>query len=58
MSAIIFIVIDVNVFWAGVGIVGPEQFICYTFFFFFLENVSVITHLLLNEILPSPANYI
>ena len=35
MSAIIFIVIDVNVFWAGVGIVGPEQFICYTFFFFF-----------------------
>ena len=57
MSAIIFIVIDVNVFWAGVGIVGPEQFISYTFFFF-LENVSVITHLLLNEILPSPANYI
>ena len=47
MSAIIFIVIAVNVFWAGVRIVGPEQFICYTFFF--LENVSVITHLLLNE---------
>ena len=57
MSAIIFIVIDVNVFWAGVGIVGPEQFICYTFFFFFWK-MSVITHLLLNEILPSPANYI
>ena len=40
MSAIIFIVIDVNVFWAGVGIVGPEQFISYTFFFFFGKCLS------------------
>lgn len=43
MLAIIFIVIAVNVFWAGVRIVGPEQFICYSFFFFFFENVSELS---------------
>lgn len=42
MLAIIFIVIAVNVFWAGVRIVGPEQLICYSFFFFF-ENVSELS---------------
>lgn len=40
MLAIIFIVIAVNVFWAGVRIVGPEQLICYSFFFFLKMSQS------------------